>query len=72
MSMKSPTNNWINESLQKITASKKSVSTERKNPAINAAAISISHTSSTSINDFNKIFKPQLKSSITKGTRHSK
>ena len=33
MSMRSPTNNWINESLQKIAGNKKSVSSERKNQA---------------------------------------
>lgn len=55
MSMRSPTNNWINESLQKIAGNKKSVSSERKNQA---APASIAHTNSTSASDFNKIFKP--------------
>ena len=30
MSMRSPTNNWIDESIQKINTQKKSLSTERK------------------------------------------
>lgn len=63
ISMRSPTNNWINDSLHKIghNASKKSVSSERKNPSQTnsiGASISISHTNNASVSDFNKIFKP--------------
>jgi hypothetical protein len=32
MSMRSPTNNWVNDSISKIVPGKKSISTERKNP----------------------------------------
>jgi hypothetical protein len=32
MSMRSPSNNWVNDSLSKISNSKKSVSSERKVP----------------------------------------
>ena len=50
MSMRSPTNNWVDDSIQKMPAQKKSLSTERK-------AVS----NNTSIGDLNKIFKPQIK-----------
>jgi len=32
MSMRSPTNNWVNDTIQKVAVAKKSLSTERKNP----------------------------------------
>lgn len=54
MSMRSPTNNWIDESIQKITTQKKSLSTERKV----AGPSSVSHSNNTSIGDLSKIFKP--------------
>jgi hypothetical protein len=68
MSMRSPTNNWIDESIQKITTQKKSLSTERKV----AGPSSVSHSNNTSIGDLSKIFKPQMKNGPAKGTRHSK
>jgi len=72
MSMKSPANSWmINDSLQRIgaQASKKSVSSERKNPGQSLAA-PLANTNSSS--DFNKIFKPQMKSLNAKTTKHIK
>ena len=72
MSMKSPANSWmINDSLQRIgaQASKKSVSSERKNPG-QGLAVPLANTNSSS--DFNKIFKPQMKSLNAKTTKHIK
>jgi hypothetical protein len=54
MSMRSPTNNWIDESIQKINTQKKSLSTERKV----AGSSSVSQSNNTSIGDLSKIFKP--------------
>jgi hypothetical protein len=80
MSMRSPSNSWINDSLQKIAhnsnSTKKAVSTDRKNnhAAASNTGLTIGHTNSTSASDFNKIFKPNMKS-ISKAQplgKHSK
>ena len=74
MSMRSPTNNWINDSLQKIGGHKKSLSTERKIPPSNNfnSIAPVSNTSTNSVSDFNKIFKPQIKSTNSKAARPTK
>jgi hypothetical protein len=78
MSMRSPTNNWINDSLHKIASNtnKKSLSSERK-PVQGSSIANSAHTPNTnSVSDFNKIFKPQIKGSgvgsNTKAPRHQK
>jgi|LauGreDrversion4_2_1035121.scaffolds.fasta_scaffold67242_1 hypothetical protein len=60
MSMRSPASYWINESLQRIggQVSKKSVSSERKNPTSGQSLVTSSTNQTNSTTDFNKIFKP--------------
>lgn len=72
MSMRSPSNSWINDSLQKIahnsssnnnSTTKKAVFTDRKTNPAGGASLTVAHTNSTSASDFNKIFKPNMKAS---------